>query len=73
MVGESLFPGGNSTSIVMGLGQLIFNGEMPDMFMSNGYLVMKSAANDLFLVLDPETGILRDVMIMNSTISGSYC
>ncbi|MDP3622374.1 MAG: hypothetical protein Q8R66_00430 [Methanobacteriaceae archaeon] len=73
MVGESLFPGGNGTSITIGLGQEIFNGLMPDMFMSNGYLVMKSGDNTLFLVLDPETGILRDVMIMNSTISGSYC
>jgi hypothetical protein len=73
MVGESLFPGGNSTSIVMGLGQMIFNGEMVDLFMSNGYFVMKSADNSLFLVLDPETGILRDVMVLNSSLSGSWC
>ena len=73
MVGESLFPGGNSTSITIGLGQMILNGEMVDMFMSNGYLVMKSGDNSLFLVFDPETGILRDIMLSNSTFSGSSC
>jgi len=73
MVGEALFPGGNGTSIVMGLGQMILNGEMVDMFMSNGYLVMKSANNTLFLVFDPETGILMDIMLLNSTFSGSSC
>jgi len=62
MVGESLFPGGNGTSIVMGLGQMILNGEQVDMFWSNGYLVMKSAEDGLFLVLDPETGVVRDIM-----------
>jgi len=70
---KTLFPGGNGTSIVMGLGKELFNGLMPSMFMSNGYLVMRSTDNSLFLIFDPETGILRDVMILNGTVSGEYC
>ena len=70
---ETLFPGGDGTSITIGLGQMILNGELVDMFMSNGYIVTKSENNTLFLVFDPETGILRDVMITPVTILGSYC
>jgi parallel beta-helix repeat protein len=77
---KTLFPSVNSTlddlselcsSITIGLGQKILNGEMVDIFISNGYLVMKSTENDLFLVFDPETGIVRDVMINNSIFSYS--
>jgi|GEM_PF-1311396 len=70
---ETLFPGGNGTSIVMGLGKEIINGLMPSMFTSNGYMVMISSDNSLFLILDPETGILRDVMYLNGTVSGEWC
>jgi hypothetical protein len=34
---------------------------------------MKSENNTLFLVFDPETGILRDVMMLNNTVSGAGC
>lgn len=52
---------------------MILNGEMVDIFMSNGNLVMMSSIEDLYLVLDPETGIIRDVMISYISISGWYC
>ncbi len=70
---KTLFPDGNGTSIVMGLGKEIINGLMPSMFTSNGYLVMISTDNNLFLIFDPETGILRDIMLLNSTVSGAGC
>mgnify|MGYP001241457448 FL=1 len=70
---KTLFPGGNGTSIVMGLGMELFNGQMPGIFISNGYMVMRSVDNGLFLIFDPETSILRDIMLLNSTISGEYC
>jgi len=70
---QTLFPGDDGRSITIGLGQMILNGELVDMLMSNGYLVMKSEDNTLFLVFDPETGILRDVMIVYIPISGAYC
>jgi len=80
---KTLFPSTNSSyegnselysSITIGLGQKILNGEMVDIFMSNGYLVIKSQDNTLFLVFDPVTGIVRDVMVTNSTFSySSWC
>ncbi|NYB52643.1 MAG: hypothetical protein HVN35_08815 [Methanobacteriaceae archaeon] len=70
---ETLFPGGNGTSIVMGIGEEIFNGLMPSIFLSNGYLVFKSSVKNMFLIFDPTTGILWDVMIDNGTVSGAYC
>ena len=70
---KTLFPDGNGTSIVMGIGEEIFNGQMPGIFLSNGYLVFKSSVNDMFLIFDPATGILRDVMYLNGTVSGAGC
>jgi len=70
---KTLFPDGNGTSIVMGIGKEIFNGQMPGIFLSNGYLVFKSSVNDMFLIFDPTTGILRDVMYLNGTVSGAGC
>jgi len=67
---ETLFPGGNHNSITVALGQM---GEMVDVFISNGYQVMMSSIEDLYLVLDLETGIVRDVMITYITMSGAYC
>lgn len=46
---------------------------MPGIFLSNGYLVFKSSVNDMFLIFDPATGILRDVMYLNGTVSGAGC
>lgn len=47
---------------------------MVDIFISNGYLVIKSSENELFLVIDPETGIVRDIRVRYSNFSyGSWC
>ncbi|MFA0833794.1 MAG: Ig-like domain-containing protein [Methanobacterium formicicum] len=63
-----------TSSVTIGWGHEILNGEMPDIFMSNGYLVIKSIDNHLFLVIDPETGIVRDVMATTSTFSyATWC
>ncbi|MDG3547707.1 hypothetical protein [Methanobacterium formicicum] len=70
---KTLLPDGNGTSIVIGIGKEIFNGQMPGIFLSNGYLVFKSSVNDMFLIFDPTTGILRDVMYLNGTFSGAGC
>jgi hypothetical protein len=70
---ETLFPGGDGTSITIGLGRELLNGQMPGMYISNGYIVVKSSTDKMFLIFDPETGILRDVMIVYMPISGAYC
>jgi parallel beta-helix repeat protein len=70
---QTLFPGDGGTSITIGLGKIILNGELIDIFISNGYMVMKSENNTLFLVIDPVTGIVRDVMITDIPMSGAYC
>ncbi|PKL66220.1 MAG: hypothetical protein CVV28_11995, partial [Methanobacteriales archaeon HGW-Methanobacteriales-1] len=55
-------PDGAIGSVTMGIGERIFNGETPEMFMSNGYLVLKiKDKDDLILLVDPETGIVRDI------------
>ncbi|NMO09184.1 right-handed parallel beta-helix repeat-containing protein, partial [Methanobacterium subterraneum] len=64
---------GDSTglSVTLGLGERILNGELPELFMSNGYLVYKiQGKDDLFLLLDPVTGIVTDCAL---GISGVYC
>jgi hypothetical protein len=54
----------------MGLGERILNGELPELFMSNGYLVYKiPEKDDLFLLLDPVTGIITDCAL---GINGVY-
>ncbi|OPX60896.1 MAG: hypothetical protein A4E25_00135 [Methanobacterium sp. PtaB.Bin024] len=73
---KSLFPNINtSTSITLGLGQLLLDGETLEIFQSNGYTVIKVLSNDTrFLVIDPETGIVRDIMISEyGWINGAYC
>ncbi|MBW4258078.1 hypothetical protein [Methanobacterium sp. MZ-A1] len=63
---------GDSTglSVTMGLGERILNGELPELFMSNGYLVYKiPEKDDLFLLLDPVTGIITDCAL---GINGVY-
>ncbi|BDZ68395.1 hypothetical protein [Methanobacterium ferruginis] len=39
-------------------------------FEENGYIIIKSLMNDNFLVLDPETGIVRDINIVNNFCGG---
>ena len=64
---------GGGRSITIGLGQMILNGELVDLFISNDYLMMMSSIENLYLVVDPETSIVRDVMITYMPISGAYC
>lgn len=60
------------SSITLGLGQMILNGEMPDILMSDSYLIM--CRDGKFLVLDHETGILRDAMIIDlEFMNSAYC
>ncbi|PKL66120.1 MAG: hypothetical protein CVV28_12420, partial [Methanobacteriales archaeon HGW-Methanobacteriales-1] len=49
-------------SVIMGLGETLLNGTPLDIYMSNGYLVLKiKDKDDLILLVDPETGIVRDI------------
>nr|WP_245248299.1 right-handed parallel beta-helix repeat-containing protein [Methanobacterium petrolearium] len=58
-------------SVTMGLGERILNGEVPDLFYNNGYIVLKIRdMDDLILLVDPVTGIVRDVY---SNICGVNC
>ncbi|BDZ68575.1 NosD domain-containing protein [Methanobacterium ferruginis] len=60
-----------SLSVTLGLGERILNGEIPELFYSNGYLVYKiQGKDDLFLLLDPVTGIVTDCAL---GINGVYC
>jgi len=79
---ERLFPnlnpngttiGPNPRSCVtIGLGNTLNSNEV-DIFMSNGYLVVKSTNNDMFLIFDPETGIFRDILTRKDANCGCYC
>ena len=61
-------------TVTIGLGQRILNGEPLDMFMSNGYVVIKDAnQDDYFLIVDPSTGIVRDGAMFPGLICGVYC
>ncbi len=61
----------NGLSVTLGLGERILNGETPELFMSNGYLVYKiQGKDDIFLLLDPVTGIVTDCAL---GIHGVYC
>jgi len=58
-------------SVTMGIGERILQGQIPELFYSNGYIIYKiQNKDDLILILDPETGIVRDVA---NGISGVYC
>ncbi|MCE7699799.1 MAG: hypothetical protein K8E24_013620, partial [Methanobacterium paludis] len=58
----------NGTSVTIGLGQEILDGEMPEIFLSNGYIVIKLEDSSMFLVIDPKTGIFREI----GTVYGVY-
>ncbi|NYB26034.1 MAG: Ig-like domain-containing protein [Methanobacteriaceae archaeon] len=52
--------------------------EIEIMFTLDGYVMIKlEDQNDIFLILDPETGIMRDVVIFevyrNENYNGAYC
>jgi len=61
-------------SVTLGLGDMILNGEQVDIFMSNGYIVIKAVgSNGKILLIDPETGLVMDLLTGNETSCGSYC
>ncbi len=78
-VNEVLFPSYNSTSsllgsVTLGLGYMLLNGEPLEIFESNGYIIIRAVGdNQRLLIIDPVTGIVRDGMTLNKTISGNYC
>ena len=68
---EILNSDGGIASVTLGLGERILNGETPELFTSNGYIIYKIIdKDDLILMIDPKTGIVIDVY---NGISGSYC
>jgi parallel beta-helix repeat protein len=66
--------GSNPTgSVTMGLGQILLDGGNLEMFESNGYIIIRQLGNNTkVLVIDPETGILMDLM-NGENVCGSYC
>lgn len=70
-VGNTIWNTTQIGSVTMGIGKSILNGEIPELFYSNGYLVFKiQGKDDLILVLDPVTGVVRD---FGNGICGMYC
>ena len=62
------------SSVTMGLGDLMLSGEPLEIFESNGYIVIKAVgSNGKILLIDPETGLVMDLLIGNETSCGSYC
>ncbi len=60
-------------SVTMGLGGMLLNGTALDIYTSNGYVVVKAInSTDKILVIDPETGVVRDMNTANG-FCGSYC
>lgn len=60
-------------SVTMGLGQILLDGGTLEMFESNGYIIIRQLGNNTkVLVIDPETGMLMDIM-NGENACGSYC
>ena len=60
-------------SVTMGLGYLLLSGSPVEIFESNGYVFIRVVGdNNNILVIDPETGIVRDIRV-DGGVSGSYC
>jgi hypothetical protein len=69
---EIVNPDGGIASVTLGIGERIINGETPELFYSNGYIIYKiKNKDDLILLLDPLTGIVRDILY--GTYCGAYC
>ena len=69
---------GSISSVTRDMLNAFWNGSDLEIFTQNGYVIMKLVdRNDLILVIDPETGIMRDLMLnTNSTTDdyyGVYC
>ena len=77
-INEVLFPSNSTSSLMgsvtLGLGYMMLNGESLEIFESNGYIIIRAVGdNQRLLIIDPVTGIVRDGMTLNETISGNYC
>lgn len=60
-------------SVTMGLGQILLDGGNLEMFESNGYILIRQLGNNTkVLVIDPETGMVMDLM-NGENVCGSYC
>lgn len=69
---KSLFPNGDIYSVTLDLCSNILNGTGTDIYMSNGYLVVKPLNSaDEYILIDPSTGIVRDIFY--GTYCGAYC
>jgi len=61
-------------SVTLGLGDLMLNSGQLEIFESNGYIVIKAVgSNGKILLIDPETGLVMDILTGNETSCGSYC
>lgn len=71
---NSLFPNLSPlSSITTGLGYRILEGTAPSIYISNGYLIINATYNE-FVVIDPVTGIVRDVGMWNTgPVHFAYC
>jgi hypothetical protein len=77
-VNEVLFPSNSTSSLMgsvtMGLGVMLLDGGSLEIFESSGYIIIRAVGdNQRLLIIDPVTGIVRDGMTLNETISGNYC
>jgi len=74
---KSLFPNMDAySSVTMGLGQLMLDGEPLEIYECNGYTVIKVVGDDTrIIIIDPETGIVRDILTSKDSgwINGAYC
>ncbi|OPX60916.1 MAG: hypothetical protein A4E25_00129 [Methanobacterium sp. PtaB.Bin024] len=60
-------------TVTMGMGYLLLSGSPVEIFESNGYIFIRVVGdNNNMLVIDPETGIVRDICV-GGGVSGSYC
>ncbi len=66
-------PAGHVSSVMTDMVDAFMNGTSLEAFESNGYVVLKAVGrDDLIFVIDPETGIVRDMNTVNG-FCGSYC
>jgi hypothetical protein len=67
---------GSVSSVTRDMLNAFWTGTSMEILGQNGYIIYKLVGrDDLFLVLDPETGIMRDMMVTNTTKAyyGAYC
>jgi len=59
---QTLFPNGDGYTMTLDMGQKLLNGATINMYQSNGYIVITPVnGSSEFLLVDPETGIVRDI------------